>query len=70
MSFSLLLLPLCSALLGLLAVGLSWISSSFQVYLRDTVQVVSVILIFWQWVTPIFIDGEAFSRARRISWWC
>jgi ABC-type polysaccharide/polyol phosphate export permease len=59
-SFSLLLLPLCSALLGLLAVGLSWISSSFQVYLRDTIQVVSVILIFWQWTTPIFIDEVDF----------
>lgn len=62
-SFSLLLLPLCSALLGLLAVGLSWISSSFQVYLRDTVQVVSVILIFWQWMTPIFVE-ESFFRGK------
>jgi lipopolysaccharide transport system permease protein len=59
-SFSLLLLPLCSALLGLLAVGLSWVSSSFQVYLRDTVQVVTVILIFWQWTTPIFIPEGSF----------
>jgi lipopolysaccharide transport system permease protein len=60
-SFTLLLLPVCSVLLGLLAVGLSWISSSFQVYLRDTVQVVSVILIFWQWVTPIFIKESFFT---------
>jgi lipopolysaccharide transport system permease protein len=59
-SFSLLLLPVCAAMLGLLAVGLSWISSSFQVYLRDTVQVVSVILIFWQWVTPIFLPENRF----------
>jgi len=59
-SFALLLLPLCSLLLGFLAVGLSWISSSFQVYLRDTVQVVSVILIFWQWTTPIFIEESSF----------
>jgi len=59
-SFSLLLLPACAALLGFLAIGLAWISSSFQVYLRDTVQVVSVILIFWQWVTPIFLDEEKF----------
>jgi ABC-type polysaccharide/polyol phosphate export permease len=59
-SFSLLLLPVCSALLGLLAIGLSWISSSFQVYLRDTVQVVSVLLIFWQWLTPVFIQEALF----------
>lgn len=59
-SFSLLLLPLCSAFLGLLAIGLSWISSSVQVYLRDTVQVVTVILTFWMWVTPIFVEEGFF----------
>ncbi len=59
-SFSLLLLPLCSALLGLLAVGLSGISSSFQVYLRGLIQVVTVILIFWMWVTPIFVEEDFF----------
>jgi lipopolysaccharide transport system permease protein len=59
-SFWLLLLPLFAAVLGLLAVGLSWISSSLQVYLRDTVQVVSVILIFWQWTTPIFLEETKF----------
>lgn len=65
-SFSLLLLPLCSALLGLLAVGLSWVSSSFQVYLRDTAQVVTVILIFWQWTTPIFIEEARFPDKARL----
>jgi ABC-type polysaccharide/polyol phosphate export permease len=65
-SFSLLLLPVCAALLGLLAVGLSWISSSFQVYLRDTVQVVSVILIFWQWLTPIFLDEASFPGSTKL----
>jgi ABC-type polysaccharide/polyol phosphate export permease len=65
-SFTLLLLPVCSALLGLLAVGLSWISSSFQVYLRDTAQVVTVILIFWQWVTPIFLDEASFPQKTHL----
>ena len=59
-SFSLLFLPICSALLGFLAVGLSWISSSFQVYLRDTAQVVTVILMFWLWITPIFVQESDF----------
>jgi ABC-type polysaccharide/polyol phosphate export permease len=59
-SFSLLFLPICSALLGFLAVGLSWISSSFQVYLRDTAQVVTVILMFWLWITPIFVEEANF----------
>ncbi len=67
MTFWLLLLPLFSALLGLLAVGLSWISSSLQVYLRDTIQVVTVILIFWQWTTPIFIEESKFpGRAHLV----
>ena len=65
-SFSLLLLPLCSAILGLLAVGLSWISSSFQVYLRDTVQVVGVLLIFWQWTTPIFLPESEFPAQAHL----
>jgi len=65
-SFSLLLLPVFSFFLGLLAIGLSWISSSFQVYLRDTVQVVSVILIFWQWMTPIFIPEAAFPAKTHL----
>jgi ABC-type polysaccharide/polyol phosphate export permease len=62
-SFSLLFLPLVSFLLGLMAVGLSWISSSFQVYLRDTVQVVTVVLLFWMWITPIFVE-ESFFRGK------
>ena len=60
------LLPLFSGILGLLAIGLAWISSSLQVYLRDTVQVVTVILIFWQWVTPIFIPEEAFPAKAHL----
>jgi lipopolysaccharide transport system permease protein len=60
------LLPLFSALLGLLAVGLSWISSSLQVYLRDTIQVVTVILIFWQWTTPIFIEEGKFPEKAHL----
>ena len=65
-SYSLLLLPLCAALLGLLAVGLAWISSSLQVYLRDTVQVVLVILTFWQWVTPIFIQESLYPAKAHL----
>jgi lipopolysaccharide transport system permease protein len=64
-SVSLLLLPLCSLLLGLLAVGLSWISSSFQVYLRDTAQVVTVLLTLWLWVTPIFVEERNFPRGAQ-----
>jgi len=42
-------------LIGLLAVGIGWIVSSLHVYLRDTAQVLAVVLTFWFWFTPIFI---------------
>ncbi|HUQ91579.1 MAG TPA: ABC transporter permease [Bryobacteraceae bacterium] len=51
-------LPIYMLLTGLLGVGLGWIISSLQVYLRDTAQVVSVVLTLWFWTTPIFIAVE------------
>jgi ABC-type polysaccharide/polyol phosphate export permease len=54
----LLLLPVYMVLIGLFSVGLGWIAAGLQVYLRDTVQMVSVILTFWFWLTPIFISED------------
>ena len=59
-SVFLILLPLYFVVAGLLAVGLGWIVASLHVFLRDTAQVVSVVLIFWFWLTPIFITPEQF----------
>ena len=64
-SWSLLLLPAFVIMIGLLAVGLGWIAASLQVYLRDTAQVVVVVMTFWLWLTPVFIDEEKFPRAVR-----
>jgi ABC-type polysaccharide/polyol phosphate export permease len=59
------LLPVFLLLLGLLAVGIGWIAASLQVYLRDTAQVLTVILTFWFWITPIFFEESQFpARAR------
>ncbi len=58
-------LPLYMLLIGLFAVGVGWIVASLQVYLRDTAQVLSVVLTFWFWVTPIFIDEEKFPEWAR-----
>ncbi len=58
-------LPLYMLLIGLFAVGVSWIVSGLQVYLRDTAQVLSVLLTFWFWVTPIFIPENAFPEWAR-----
>jgi lipopolysaccharide transport system permease protein len=64
-SVFLILLPLYFVILGLLAVGLGWIVASLHVFLRDTAQVVSVMLIFWFWLTPIFISPEQFPKWAR-----
>lgn len=53
-----LFLPVYMFLLGLFAVGVGWIVASLHVYLRDTAQVVAVILTFWFWLTPIFITEQ------------
>ena len=50
------MLPAYVILLGLFAIGISWMVAAFQVYLRDTAQVVTVMLTLWFWITPIFID--------------
>ncbi|MGH9627235.1 MAG: ABC transporter permease [Bryobacteraceae bacterium] len=51
-------LPVYMFLLGLFAVGIGWIVASLQVYLRDTAQMLSVLMTFWFWITPIFISEQ------------
>ena len=58
-------LPAYMLLVGLFAVGISWIVSSVQVYLRDTAQAVSVVLTLWFWVTPIFIEESMIPERLR-----
>jgi lipopolysaccharide transport system permease protein len=58
-------LPVYMFLVGLLAVGIGWIVASLHVYLRDTAQMVSVILTFWFWMTPIMIAAEKVPRQVR-----
>ncbi len=69
-SFQILLLPVYMVLLGLFAVGLGWLVSGLNVYLRDTAQVVSVMLTLWFWLTPIFISEEWYPDAVRflLAW--
>ena len=58
----LLLLPFYMFLIGLLAVGTGWIVASLHVFLRDTAQMVSVLLTFWFWMTPIMIPEDRVPR--------
>ncbi len=60
-----LFLPVYMLCLGLFAVGVAWFVSSLHVYLRDTAQVLMVVMTFWFWFTPIFITEDKFpARAR------
>jgi ABC-type polysaccharide/polyol phosphate export permease len=65
-SIFLVLLPVYFLLIGLLAVGLGWIVASLHVFLRDTAQIVAVVLLLWFWLTPIFISEEQFPPKMRI----
>ena len=53
-----LLLPVYMLFLGLLGVGVGWIAASLHVYLRDTGQVLAVVMTVWFWSTPIMISEE------------
>ena len=59
------LLPVYIVCVGMFAVGLSWVVSSLQVYLRDTAQIVSVTLTLWFWITPIFISVDVIPEKLR-----
>lgn len=58
-------LPIYMLVIGLFAVGVGWIVSSLQVYLRDTAQVISVVLTLWFWTTPIMINEQRFPERLR-----
>ncbi len=65
-----LLLPLYTAILALFALGVAWIVSGLQVFLRDTAQLTIVLLTGWFWLTPIFIDEQQFPPEARflVAW--
>lgn len=62
LSLYVLLIPLYLLPLMLFGLGLSWVVSSLQVFLRDTAQVVTVVLTFWFWFTPIFYTEEHLAK--------
>ncbi|MBI4456998.1 MAG: ABC transporter permease [Acidobacteria bacterium] len=53
-SWPVLVLPVFLLGLVLFTVGLSWIAAALNVFFRDTAQVLSVLLTFWFWFTPVF----------------
>jgi lipopolysaccharide transport system permease protein len=59
-SVFILLIPFYLFLLMLFTLGISWFVSSLNVFVRDISQVLSVILTFWFWFTPIFYATNRF----------
>ena len=57
-SLALAVLPLYMVLLVLFSLGIGWVVSGLEVYLRDTKQILSVVLTFWFWLTPIFVAEQ------------
>lgn len=55
LTLKILLLPVYMFFIGLLAVGVGWFVSSLHVYLRDTAQVLTVVMTLWFWFTPVMI---------------
>jgi lipopolysaccharide transport system permease protein len=55
-----LLIPVYLFLLMLFTLGISWFVSSLNVFVRDVSQILTVILTFWFWFTPIFYSTSRF----------
>ncbi len=64
-AWPLVFLPLYVFLIGLFAIGLGWIAASLHVFLRDTAQVIGVVLTFWFWLTPIIIPADSVPEKYR-----
>ncbi len=61
-----LLLPVYLLALMLFTLGLAWLVAGLNVFVRDVSQVLSVVLTFWFWFTPIFYSPERFPENLRI----
>ena len=46
---------------------MGWVVASLHVFQRDTAQVLSVILQFWFWLTPIFVTEDLY-KGKATHW--
>jgi lipopolysaccharide transport system permease protein len=67
LGFWALFIPIYWISLLFFAVGLGWIVAVLQVFLRDTSQVLSVLMTLWFWFTPIFYSVDLIPEGWR-SW--
>ena len=61
-SVFILVVPAYFVVLALFTLGLSWLVAGLNVFVRDTSQILSVILTFWFWFTPIFYSADRFPQ--------
>ena len=66
LSWHLLLIPFFLVLLVVWSLGLAWLMAALTVFLRDTSQLLIVVLILWFWFTPIFYRIEQVEE--RLPW--
>ena len=64
-SVFILLIPVYFVLLMLFTLGLSWFVAGLNVFVRDVSQILSVVLTFWFWFTPIFYSTDRFPAGMR-----
>jgi len=64
-SIFLLLLPVYMAIIGLFSIGVGWVAASLHVFLRDTAQVLSVLLTFWFFATPVMVVESQYPAWAR-----
>ncbi len=62
-SLFILFVPVYFLTLMLFTLGLSWLVASLNVFVRDISQILTVILTFWFWFTPIFYTADRFPRS-------
>ena len=58
-------LPIYMLFVGLLGVGVGWVASSLHVYMRDTGQLLSILMTLWLWMTPIMISEDLIPERFR-----
>ena len=58
-------LPVYMLFIGFLGIGVGWVVSSLHVYLRDTGQVLTIVMTLWFWITPIMITEELIPAGYR-----
>lgn len=56
--------------LAMFSIGLGWLAAALQVYLRDTSQALSVVLMAWFWATPVVLPESMYRGAFELLLVC